>query len=639
MKRLLLITLILGSFLAGLVLVALQLSTSNKSQSKKPFYQGGVSNGTHEFSPTTIFISLDGFRPDYLKRNLTPSLQSLIDSGVSAPYLTPCFPTVTFPNHWTMVTGLYPESHGIVSNSFWDPELKEHYYYTNRTVATNPVWYGGSPLWSIAEEHGIKTAVHMWPGSETYLFHPEAFASTLNQYKSQPADRHPRLRMAPSHVDKFVKNETISKKASRALQWLDSPTNVRPQLIFEYVPNIDAVGHSFGPDSAELDRELGTVDELFTLLLNGLDARNLTDIVNIVVVSDHGMAQTANERLVYIEDILGDTNMQKIQMIEGWPLSGLRLVEGANATAMFEDVQKRHQSWPPNTRTGQAAVLPDKKPPWEVYLRDGNMPARFHFAANHRIAPLWIMPKVGWAIVTKDEYPPDNFPENGYHPKGVHGYDNEAHDMRAIFVAHGPGFARAGLHGAGRGWSLDVHNAEIPSREGRVVDKRGMGVIGRQVVPFANVELYSIIAELVFGPEYLAAGDVLGAHNGTLGGINGLVLLDPGSSDAQESTLILHPTPSRQVIKTLTVVPQPHPTDSAVPEHDLPSAASATAPSATTSVENPASSGEAEGEDKPTLDHKPNNMTWWEWAKWRAQQLKDQLETWWGKVWDDTSSN
>lgn len=128
-----------------------------------------LSNGTALFAPTTILISLDGFRADFLNRGLTPTLNKFIAEGVSPQYMLPSFPSVTFPNHFTLVTGLYPESHGIVGNTFWDPELQEEFYYTHPSVSMRPEWWNAEPLWMAAEKQGIKTAIHMWPGSEAHI--------------------------------------------------------------------------------------------------------------------------------------------------------------------------------------------------------------------------------------------------------------------------------------------------------------------------------------------------------------------------------------------------------------------------------------------------------------------------------------
>jgi len=163
-----------------------------------------LSNGTHDFRPTTLLISLDGFRADFLDRALSLALTAMANSGLSPRWLTPAFPSVTFPNHWTIATGLYPESHGIVGNSFWDPALKKEFFYTDSARSIQSEWWGGEPLWVTAERQGVKSAVHMWPGSEA------------------------NDGWGLSYLDHFNGTESLSKKTARILEWLDLPLSGRP---------------------------------------------------------------------------------------------------------------------------------------------------------------------------------------------------------------------------------------------------------------------------------------------------------------------------------------------------------------------------------------------------------------------------
>lgn len=365
-----------------------------------------LSNGSAEFAPTTILISLDGFRADFLRRGITPTLNSFIAEGVSPKYMVPSFPSVTFPNHYTLVTGLYPESHGVVGNTFWDPELKQEFYYTDHARSMQPKWWlGGEPLWVTAEKQKVKTAIHMWPGSEAHL---------------QPE---------PTFLDQYNGDEPLSKKVDRILELIDIPSpgpnldNQRPQLIAAYVPVVDSDGHKYGPNSTEIRKTITAVDTMLHNLFTGLDRRNLTKIVNIVVVSDHGMATTSVDRLIQLDDLI---DLEMVEHMDGWPLYGLRPknpsdLQGLYDTLLAESVQN---------------------PNFDVYLRDKNMPIRYHFSNNERIAPLWVVPKTGWAIVHKEDFDVKEAKSKGetYHPKGLHGYDHEHPLMRAIFVARGPAF-------------------------------------------------------------------------------------------------------------------------------------------------------------------------------------------------------
>ncbi|KAG2021415.1 hypothetical protein GB937_004752 [Aspergillus fischeri] len=367
-----------------------------------------LSNGSALFGPTTILVSLDGFRADFLDRGLTPTLNALIAEGVSPQYMLPSFPSVTFPNHFTLVTGLYPESHGIVSNTFWDPALKENFHYTNQSISMQPKWWNAEPLWMTAEKHGLKTGIHMWPGSEAHIGGVD-----------------------PAYLDKYNGSEELPRKVDRILELLDLPGGEeeslivpeRPQFIAAYVPNVDADGHKFGPNSTEIRSTISQVDSMLAELMSGLRSRNLTDIVNLVIVSDHGMATTATERLIQLDDFI---ELGLVDRIDGWPLRGIRPRKPEDLEILQKQLENLTLQYP-------HAV--------EVYTRE-TMPERYHFSHNDRIAPLWVIPKTGWAIVERPDFDAQEAIRTGrvYHPKGVHGYDHEHPLMRAIFIARGPAF-------------------------------------------------------------------------------------------------------------------------------------------------------------------------------------------------------
>jgi len=383
--------------LAILVLVAWKLSLDRKAARSS---QKLLSNGTAMFAPTTIIISLDGFRADFLNRGLTPRLNALVKEGVSPLYMLPSFPSVTFPNHYTIATGLYPESHGVVGNSFWDPALQEEFYYTEPSRSMDPKWWKGEPFWVTAQKQGLKTAIHMWPGSEAHI-----------------------LNVEPTYVDKFNGKELLSSKVDRVLGFLDMPDADRPQIIAAYVPNVDSDGHKYGPNSTEIRFTIQKVDRMLDNMFKGLEERHLTDIVNIIVVSDHGMATTDVSRLVQLEDLV---DLSKIEHTDGWPLIGMRPKNPDELQDIYKGVIEKTKD----------------NPNLEVYLRDVDMPERYHFSKNERIAPLWIVPKAGWALVKMDEMNLKEAQAKGavYNPMGLHGYDHEHPLMRAIFIARGPAF-------------------------------------------------------------------------------------------------------------------------------------------------------------------------------------------------------
>lgn len=346
--------------------------------------------------------------------------------------MTPSFPSLTFPNHYTLVTGLYPESHGVVGNTFWDPNTSKEFYYTDPARSMQREWWNAEPLWVTAELAGVRSAIHMWPGSEAPIGDIE-----------------------PAYVDKYNGEELLNTKIDRIFTWLDLPgpedenakdAGLRPQLIAAYVPDVDRDGHRSGPNSTHIRGTIAQVDDMLGTIFRKIDERNLTNIVNIIVVSDHGMATTSINRLIQLEDLI-DTSL--IEHTDGWPLYGLRPYNSDPA-----HLQDLYSTLLAKSR------LPEYRNSFDVYLRDKNMPSRYHFSNNPRIAPLWIVPRVGWAIVTKSEFDIPLSKQRGdeYKPHGLHGYDFEHPLMRAIFVARGPAFPHPKGSRVGEFGNVEVYN-------------------------------------------------------------------------------------------------------------------------------------------------------------------------------------
>ncbi|PWW76870.1 Phosphodiest-domain-containing protein, partial [Tuber magnatum] len=587
-RRVLLYTVSLLTFLLLLISASLSLSHGHHPTAVPlgVTKDTRLSNGTHDYKPTTLLISLDGFRADFLDRAVSPGLAAMANSGLSSRWLTPAFPSVTFPNHWTIVTGLYPESHGIVGNSFWDPVLEQEFFYTDPARSLQREWWGGEPLWVTAERQGIKSAVHMWPGSEA----------------NDGWDI--------SYLDHFNGTESLKKKTARILEWLDLPLQDRPQFIAAYVPNVDVIGHKFGPNTTDLNAVIREVDAMLTDLLGGLNARNLTDLINIIVVSDHGMASTSHERLIYIDGII---DMSLIEHTDGWPLYGLRPYANVNLTALYETLLSE-------TLADQA----QGRKHWDVYLRDENMPARWHFSNNNRIAPLWVVPETGYAIVTREEYDVDAPSKGRYEPAGLHGYDNLHPLMRAIFVAKGPAFRH--LYGKGR-------------RRAMGLDMGEEGDVGIVVEEFGNWEVHRIVC------ESLGIGEALGGTNATIKDLAAFkvvpdwpVIEEEGEKEIDTSTnaqvegpiaptaTAATPTSANEGAVSIQTIPadpnpQPNPETTQPPEPEQ------------NGTQNPSVEAPGEGEEEEPEEKNPEDMSPWEYAKWKAEKLRIALEKWWGGVW------
>ncbi|KAI9266565.1 alkaline-phosphatase-like protein [Phascolomyces articulosus] len=312
--------------------------------------------------------------------------------------MNPSFPSITFPNHWTLATGLYPEAHGIVGNEFYDPSKGKMFIHKKPEISMQSEWWSGEPIWTTSSKQGRKSGVIMWPGS--------AVPKTL-----------------PDYLIDYKREVTAEQKMDMALEWFDKPLEERPQMISIYIPQVDQKGHGGGPEGKQLNGVLSKMDDAVGHLLKGLEERNLDNHVNVVIVSDHGMAQTDKSRLIFYEDILSKETLSFLREREAWPLLSLRPVDNA-PEGIVQQIYEELYNYTQQPNKDHA----DGKAHFQVYLRE-NVPERFHYSNNERIAPIVTIPDVGYAIVSHKDYKI---------PHGVHGYDNLALEMRAIFMARGP---------------------------------------------------------------------------------------------------------------------------------------------------------------------------------------------------------
>jgi predicted AlkP superfamily pyrophosphatase or phosphodiesterase len=351
------------------------------------------------FKKTVILVSIDGMRADYLDRGLTPHLLNISRQGLRAKAMKPIFPSITFPNHWTLMTGLYAESHGIIANVFLDPDTNQEFIYSNPEYSWNATWWGGEPIWETAEKAGITTANLMWPGP--------------------PVTRNG---ISPTYFAPFLNHVELPVKVAKIMSWLDLPLEQRPQLITVYEPSLDQAGHYYGPGHEETNKALKLVDEFARDLHNELAARNLLDITDIIFVSDHGMTDSSHFKLVFLDDILGEDGMKEVAHEDGWPSAGLRFTPKANVSEYLQRLLNAQKANPEA---------------FNVYTAE-TMPARYHFSPlnNRRIAPIYVVPNIGWALTNHHEFEVEM--GGNLQPKGNHGYDNEERAMQAIFVADGP---------------------------------------------------------------------------------------------------------------------------------------------------------------------------------------------------------
>ncbi|KAJ3747507.1 Phosphodiest-domain-containing protein [Lentinula detonsa] len=416
------------------------------------------SNGTHDFRRTALIVSIDGLRADYLDRGLTPHLLEISKRGLRAKSMVPIFPTLTFPNHWALMTGLHAESHGIIANNFWDPQSELEFHYNKISSAWNPDFWLGEPMWETANKAGIITANLMWPGP------PKTKSGSSPTYFVPWKDKVP-----------------LSVKLDQLLAWIDLPFDERPQLLMAYEPSLDQAGHLTGPMSALVNQTLAQVDLFAAALHDSLVDRNLTDIVDIIFVSDHGMTDTSHPTLIYVDDddMLGNQGLEAVVHEDGWPAMGLRFNSKKNESYYLEK------------------LLTSKHPHSEgfnVYTKE-TMPERWHFTHHDRIAPIWIVPKIDYALTTRKEG------DVGM-SKGNHGYDNNEPSMHAMFVAHGPFSAVVkDLHRSSFGAWLPWKNKGWHSTSDDTYVMNS----------FPNVEIYGLVAKLLGTEDYASY------NNGTKG--------------------------------------------------------------------------------------------------------------------------
>ena len=370
-----------------------------------------------DLQPTVILVSLDGFRYDYLNLYRPSNLNSLAASGVRAKWMIPSFPSKTFPNHYTIATGLYPQDHGIVENNIYDPLFKAVFTLSDRREVENGRWWLGEPIWVTAEKHGQKAASVFYPGTEAEI------AGTR-----------------PSFWKKYDKEMSNDARVDTLLSWLDLPRDQRPTFLALYFSDPDDAGHEFGPIASETRKAVLSVDKEIGRLIVGLKAREIFRQVNLIIVSDHGMASVRLTNAILL-DKLFDTNLAS------------RIFWTREIVSIFPKAGKEDEIY---------QSLKRRLPPQGRVYRKAEMPARFHYSQSPRIAPLLVLPAEGWILTNRKAFAEMQAKGETKRSKGGHGYDNQLPSMRAIFIAHGEAFKK-----------------------------------GKVVSPFENIQVYNIMAKIL----------------------------------------------------------------------------------------------------------------------------------------------
>lgn len=331
--------------------------------------------------PVTILVSIDGFRPDYLTRGVTPNLNAIAAAGISAS-MRPSFPSITFPNHWTIVTGLRPDRHGIVGNKMEDAG---HPGMTFTMQSEEPFWWTqADPIWITAERAGIRTATMFWPGSNV------DFGGTR-----------------PRDWQQFGHEVNNRQRVDAIIDWLRRPADTRPAFLTLYIDTVDSAGHANGPDGAKTTEAVADVDAAIGRLRSELAA--LGQPANLVIVADHGMAATSPDRLIRFDQLVAP---DAFRFVTGGPYAGIEPMPGKEAAL--------------------AAAIAAPHPHMQCWPR-AKIPAALHYGQHPRVPTYICLADAGWLIL--DRAPAADKPVK---PGGAHGYAPADPDMAALFIASGP---------------------------------------------------------------------------------------------------------------------------------------------------------------------------------------------------------
>lgn len=346
-----------------------------------------------DLSPTVILISLDGFRYDYVDKFKPKTLSKLAKNGVRAKWMIPSFPTKTFPNHYTVATGLYPEHHGIIENNIYD--FGTVFMLNKREEVQNTRWWLGEPIWVTAEKQGQRAGAFFFPGTEAEI-----------------AGKRPTFW---KEYDGKTPNET---RVDQILSWLDLPKNERPTIFTLYFSDTDDAGHKFSPDSDKLKKAVEKVDGDLERLVDGLKKRKINKKINLIIVSDHGMATVKPENSVILDNYFDFKKTERIlwtgEIVQIFP-------KQSEENAILDNLKNiRHASC------------------W----KKSEIPERLHYQASPRIAPIVCSAEEGWYLTSNERLEDRKSRDDAGKVWGAHGYDNKYQSMQATFIAHGEAFRK-----------------------------------------------------------------------------------------------------------------------------------------------------------------------------------------------------
>lgn len=334
-----------------------------------------------------VVLSMDGFRWDYPAIYHTPNLDRLARMGCKAESLKPSYPTKTFPNHYAIATGLYPDHNGIVQNSFYDPKLDRVFRMGDRQAVQDSIFWEGEAIWKTAEKQGVRTASYFWVGTES------------NE------------RYRPERRKFYEEGFPFKQQIDTVFSWLSLPSNERPALIMFYFDEPDKTSHDFGPISKETEEEVKKLDRLVGVLANGLKRieKKCSLEIDLIILSDHGMGYIPEGQQVILEDVVD--------------LKKLKRINGGNPVLTLE---------PEPAYMDEVYFQLKSTPHMKTWKRE-DLPARYHYGTHVRIPRLIVEADSAYGLEIKHK---------AQYSLGMHGYDPDNRDMHGIFYAAGPSFKK-----------------------------------------------------------------------------------------------------------------------------------------------------------------------------------------------------
>jgi predicted AlkP superfamily pyrophosphatase or phosphodiesterase len=347
---------------------------------------GRLNSPEQQKNPYVILISADGFRYDLADKYQAENLLRYREAGVAASYMQASYPSLTFPNHYSIITGLYPSHHGIVDNSFYDKTKNEFYSISNKKAVGDSSWYGGTPLWVLAEKQHMLSASFYWVASESAI-----------------------QGIRPTYY--YIYNDLIpiDKRIQTVRNWLELPEDRRPHFITFYFPDVDHQEHLHGPDSKEADSAVHFVDESVRKLVDAVGTLGLN--INFIFLSDHGMTTVDTKETL---DLPQAVDTSKFIVPPGTSLLHLYAKNVSDISPTYQALKKEAKDY-------------------DVYLPD-EIPAAWHYGSKDdkykRIGDIILVPHL-----------PKVFNIRKRHVSiGEHGFDPAFPDMHATFYAWGPMF-------------------------------------------------------------------------------------------------------------------------------------------------------------------------------------------------------